>query len=232
VSGWKEYSASPTTFAAIRCRAARALPRSSIQPSAPQSYRFQKYYLAQKFGSQPREPVAKAAFRPKDALERIASASFKGDRHEQIHASLRKGCGGADGFRRFGNIRYSGVVVGFAVLGAMFARISSSVLELPNISASDGIGLIRHIAAGDLSGTLAGAAPQAKLQALAMRKFGDGYRAILIAASTLLRASTRCLPPNIFGAELSQPKSQGQQECLQSNLTNSNFPSSQLKLSQ
>jgi hypothetical protein len=53
--------------------------------------------------SQPREPVAKAAIRPKDALERIASASFKGDRHEQIHASLRKGCGGADGFRRFGN---------------------------------------------------------------------------------------------------------------------------------
>jgi hypothetical protein len=31
----------------------------------------------QKFGSQPREPVAKAAFRPKDALERIASDAFK-----------------------------------------------------------------------------------------------------------------------------------------------------------
>jgi hypothetical protein len=74
---------------------------------------------------------------------------------------------------------------------------------------SDGFGLIRHIAAGDLSGTLAGAVPQATLQALAMRNFGDGYRAILIAASTLLRTSRRCWPPNIFGAELSQPENQG-----------------------
>jgi hypothetical protein len=35
-----------------------------------------KILSRQKFGSQPREPVAKAAFRPKDALERIASASL------------------------------------------------------------------------------------------------------------------------------------------------------------
>jgi hypothetical protein len=42
----------------------------------------QSSFSRQKFESQPREPVAKAAIRPKDALERIASASFKGDRHE------------------------------------------------------------------------------------------------------------------------------------------------------
>jgi EmrB/QacA subfamily drug resistance transporter len=103
-----------------------------------------------------------------------------------------------------GTVRFSGIVVGFAVLGAiLFARISSTVLTgLPNASASEGIGLIRDIAAGDLSGGLSDAVPRAVLKALAMRSFGDGYRAILLAAaafaalsavlSWLLIRSSRC----------------------------------------
>jgi hypothetical protein len=195
-----------------------ANPRRVIDPSTNST----NIISPQKFGSQPREPVAKAAFRPKDALERIASASFKETAMRKSILLPAKAAVALMASGVSGMVRYSGVVVGFAVLGAiLFARISSSVLvALPNISASDGIGLIRHIAAGDLSGTLAGAVPQATLQALAMRNFGDGYRASLIAASTLLRTWTRCWPPNIFGAELRQPEGQGQQEDLQSTLAN------------
>jgi hypothetical protein len=82
-------------------------------------------------------------------------------------------------------VRFSGIAVGFAVLGAiLFARISSTVMTgLPNASASERIGLIRDIAAGNLSGEISGAVPRAILKALAMDSFGDGYRAILLAAA-------------------------------------------------
>jgi hypothetical protein len=46
-------------------------------------------------GSRLRELVAKAPFRPNDALESIASAPVKRDRHERIHASFRNGCSAA-----------------------------------------------------------------------------------------------------------------------------------------
>lgn len=109
-----------------------------------------------------------------------------------------------------GMVRYRVSAVGFAVLGSIvFARISSSLLiELPDISASQWIGLIGHIAAGHYSGTLAGVVPQAALQALAMRSFGDGFRATLIAATAFLQKSTRYWPSSLFGAELRQPESQ------------------------
>jgi hypothetical protein len=57
----------------------------------------QSGFTHQKSGAQLREPVAKAAFRPENALERIASASVEGDCHEQIHPSFRNGCRGAAG---------------------------------------------------------------------------------------------------------------------------------------
>jgi hypothetical protein len=76
-----------------------------------------------------------------------------------------------------GTIRFSGITVGFAVLGAiLFARISSTVMTgLPNASASERIGLIRDIAAGNLSGGLSDAVPHAVLKTLAIHSFGDGY---------------------------------------------------------
>jgi EmrB/QacA subfamily drug resistance transporter len=90
-----------------------------------------------------------------------------------------------------GTVRFSGIAVGFAVLGAiLFARISSTVMTgLPNASASERIGLIRDIAAGNLSGGLSGAVPHAVLKALAMHSFGDGYRAILLAAAAFAALS-------------------------------------------
>jgi len=60
---------------------------------------------------------------------------------------------------------------------------------LPNVSASERIGLIRDIAAGNLSGGLSGAGPHAVLKALAMPSFGDGYRAILLAAAAFAALS-------------------------------------------
>src|ERR1700674_2199657 len=84
-----------------------------------------------------------------------------------------------------GTVRFSGIAVGFAVLGAiLFARISSTVMTgPPNASASERIGLIRDIAAGNLSGGLSGAVPHAVLKALAKHSFGDGYRASMLAAA-------------------------------------------------
>lgn len=90
-----------------------------------------------------------------------------------------------------GTVRFSGIAVGFAVLGAiLFARISSTVMtRLPNASSSERIGLIRDIASGNLSGGLSGAVSRAVLKALAMHSFGDGYRAILLAAAAFAALS-------------------------------------------
>jgi hypothetical protein len=86
-----------------------------------------------------------------------------------------------------GTVRFSGIAVGFAVLGALlFARISSTVMTgLPNASASERIGLIRDIAAGNLSGGLSGAVPHAALKALAMWISSD------LACSGCIRCSFR-----------------------------------------
>jgi hypothetical protein len=60
---------------------------------------------------------------------------------------------------------------------------------LPDASASERIGLIRDIAAGNLSGGLSGADPHAVLKTLAVHAFGDGYRAILLAAAAFAALS-------------------------------------------
>jgi len=81
-----------------------------------------------------------------------------------------------------GTVRFSGIVVGFAALGAiLFHRVAATVTSgLPGTSLSDPIALIRNIAAGDLSG---GLAPQRGIQELALNSFGGGYQAILFAAA-------------------------------------------------
>jgi EmrB/QacA subfamily drug resistance transporter len=88
-----------------------------------------------------------------------------------------------------GTLRFTGIVVGFAVLGAiLFARVSSTVaVGLAGHPAADHAALVHSIAAGDLSG--GGTAAHAVLHALALRSFGNGYQAILFAAAIFAAVS-------------------------------------------
>jgi hypothetical protein len=90
-----------------------------------------------------------------------------------------------------GTVRFSGIVVGFAALGAiLFSRVSSTISAgLPAGLSADPIGLIRRIAAGDLSGAVIGVGRQAVLHALAVRSFGNGYQAILFGAAAFAALS-------------------------------------------
>jgi EmrB/QacA subfamily drug resistance transporter len=76
-----------------------------------------------------------------------------------------------------GTVRFSAIVIGFAVLGAvLFSRIGASVSAgLPTDSPMDAASLVRAIGAGDLSGN-----GSAALHSLALSSFSAGYQAILL----------------------------------------------------
>jgi EmrB/QacA subfamily drug resistance transporter len=80
-----------------------------------------------------------------------------------------------------GTVRFSGIVLGFAALGAiLFHRIAASVSSgLPSDALADPVTLTRSIAAGDLSGGTLG------LNSLAISSFGAGYQGILFVAAIL-----------------------------------------------
>ncbi|MET1027519.1 MAG: MFS transporter, partial [Dongiaceae bacterium] len=101
-----------------------------------------------------------------------------------------------------GTVRFSGIVVGFAALGAvLYGRVGATVTAgLPAGTAVDRLGFIHRIAAGDLSGgdlsggdlsggnlsaTVASLASPAFYQHLAASSFGNGYQAILLVAAIL-----------------------------------------------
>lgn len=85
-----------------------------------------------------------------------------------------------------GTARFSGIVVGFAALGAvLFARISATVAgAFPHMQSGDQHDFIRRIAAGDLTGTI-GRSGQASLHALAVQSFANGYQTMMYSAALL-----------------------------------------------
>jgi hypothetical protein len=90
-----------------------------------------------------------------------------------------------------GTIRFSGLVIGFAALGAILVSCISSVVVADPSSArlNDAAEFVRHVAAGNLGGTpgLEG------LRDLTFRSFGVGYQTILsVAAAFALAASILC----------------------------------------
>jgi EmrB/QacA subfamily drug resistance transporter len=91
-----------------------------------------------------------------------------------------------------GTVRFSGIVVGFAALGAiLFSRVSATLAQgLPAGSPIDPLTLTRNIAAGDLSGGAQAIASGIDLHELALHSFGSGYQAILlVGAGIALTAS-------------------------------------------
>jgi EmrB/QacA subfamily drug resistance transporter len=83
-----------------------------------------------------------------------------------------------------GTVRFAGIVIGFAALGAvLFGRVLSAVsAALPAQPLSERLGLVRAIVSGNLAG-------QGKFHDLALASFGAGYQAILAVAAILALAA-------------------------------------------
>ena len=94
-----------------------------------------------------------------------------------------------------GTIRFSGLVIGFAALGAILvSRISSIVVGDPASSQlHDAAEFVRNVAGGKLGGTSDTTAGLELLHELSFRSFGAGYQTILFAAAAFaLLASVVC----------------------------------------
>ncbi len=83
-----------------------------------------------------------------------------------------------------GTVRFSGIVIGFAALGAiLFHRVAASVASGAPAGV-DPLALTHSITAGDLSGGAQG------LASLALNSFGSGYQAILFVAAGMALVSS------------------------------------------
>jgi EmrB/QacA subfamily drug resistance transporter len=86
-----------------------------------------------------------------------------------------------------GTMRFSGIVVGFAALGALlFYRIQVSIgRELPAISAHDKLEITRSIANGNLASAASLISSHQGLGSIARTSLGYGYEGVLLAASVV-----------------------------------------------
>ena len=94
-----------------------------------------------------------------------------------------------------GTIRFSGLVIGFAALGAILVSCISSVVIADPTSArlDDAAEFVRHVAAGNLGGASNILPGLEGLRELAFRSFGVGYQIIVsVAAAFALAASALC----------------------------------------
>ena len=96
-----------------------------------------------------------------------------------------------------GTVRFTGIVIGFAALGAVLAARTTTVLRSgidglgPPLVGVDYVALVRSVIAGDLSGAVS-SAPEAvrkRLHTLVRISFGDGFQAILLAAAAFAALS-------------------------------------------
>ncbi|MDB5655158.1 MAG: drug resistance transporter EmrB/QacA subfamily [Tardiphaga sp.] len=97
-----------------------------------------------------------------------------------------------------GTVRFSGLVIGIAALGAvLYARVAGVVAgALPDVAAADRLALVHDITAGKLDGLALAGHDAAAVAALAVASFASGYQALLLAGGlfTLVAAMvTWCL---------------------------------------
>jgi EmrB/QacA subfamily drug resistance transporter len=94
-----------------------------------------------------------------------------------------------------GTMRFSGIVVGFAALGAiLFARIGGSVADaLPNLAGTDRLAITHAIANGNLASATALLQAHDGATSIARSSLGYGYEGILLAAGIIaLSAAALC----------------------------------------
>jgi hypothetical protein len=76
-----------------------------------------------------------------------------------------------------GTLRFTGIVVGFAALGAiLFDRVTMALrLAAPDLADGQRLALAQHVVAGDLSGA----------HDLALASFGAGYQGVFFTAAVI-----------------------------------------------
>jgi nitrate/nitrite transporter NarK len=91
-----------------------------------------------------------------------------------------------------GTVRFSGLVIGIAGLGAvLYGQVASAVADaLPHASAADRLALVRNITAGNL-GPIPGAGHDAaSVRASAVASLATGYHALFLAGALFMLVST------------------------------------------
>jgi EmrB/QacA subfamily drug resistance transporter len=91
-----------------------------------------------------------------------------------------------------GTVRFSGLVIGIATLGAvLYGAVASAVANaLPELPGSERLQLVRDITAGDLSGTGVAGAAAGALRQLALESFASGYQALFLAGALFMLVAT------------------------------------------
>jgi EmrB/QacA subfamily drug resistance transporter len=90
-----------------------------------------------------------------------------------------------------GTVRFSGLVIGIAALGAvLYGRVASVVADaLPELPVADRLWLVHEITAGDLTAT-ASADVSATVRELAFGSFASGYQALLFSGALFMLIAT------------------------------------------
>jgi hypothetical protein len=91
-----------------------------------------------------------------------------------------------------GTMRFSGLVIGIAALGAvLYSGVAAAVQRaLPEASVFDSLRLVQDITAGQLSGTMLPGHDAAAIQLLAASSFAYGYQWLFLAAAIFMLIST------------------------------------------
>jgi EmrB/QacA subfamily drug resistance transporter len=93
-----------------------------------------------------------------------------------------------------GTIRFSGLVLGFAALGAVLYQRIASVVDggLPAHSAAERTALSHEIASGNLSAMVSSAPSIVDVHGLAMIGFGAGYQAVFLTGAFMILIAAAC----------------------------------------
>jgi EmrB/QacA subfamily drug resistance transporter len=93
-----------------------------------------------------------------------------------------------------GTIRFSGIVLGFAALGAILYQRIASVVEqgLPTYSSVDRSTLTHEIASGNLSAMISSAPSAVNIHELSMIGFAAGYQAVFITGALVTLVAAGC----------------------------------------
>jgi hypothetical protein len=91
-----------------------------------------------------------------------------------------------------GTVRFSGLVIGIAALGAvLYGRVSTVVAEaLTDASAADRLRLVHDITAGNLAGAVAASRAGGSIGGLAVSAFASGYQSLFLVAALFMLVST------------------------------------------
>jgi EmrB/QacA subfamily drug resistance transporter len=91
-----------------------------------------------------------------------------------------------------GTMRFSGLVIGIAALGAvLYGKVASAIAAaLPELASAERVRLVHDITAGDLSGTSLPGADATMLRELALASFASGYQALFLSAALFMLVAT------------------------------------------